>query len=153
MPWPDVPIALKQGVIDGLDHTAIVCNITKKFEVAKYFTYLEYAQGLVIWVFNKAWMDTLPADLRKIFIQTVKDVSAEMRAQCKIQEAMQIMNASKKGIEFYTLPKKDMELLRKQGYSVHKKFAPEINKLYPGDKYRPSNYLQEVQDYLGYERP
>jgi TRAP-type C4-dicarboxylate transport system substrate-binding protein len=152
MPWPDVPIALKQGVIDGLDHTAIVCNITKKFEVAKYFTYLEYAQGLVIWVFNKDWMNSLPADLREIFIQTVKDVSAEMRAQCKMQEAMQIMNASKKGIEFYTLPKKDMELLRKQGYSVHKKFAPEINKLYPGDKYRPSNYLQEVQDYLEYKR-
>ena len=38
MPWPDVPVALKQGVITGLDHTPTVCNITKKFEVAKYFT-------------------------------------------------------------------------------------------------------------------
>ncbi|NCO58827.1 TRAP transporter substrate-binding protein, partial [bacterium] len=37
MPWPDVPVALKQGVITGLDHTPMVCNITKKFEVAKYF--------------------------------------------------------------------------------------------------------------------
>ena len=36
MPWPDVPIALKQGVIDSLDHTPIVCNITKKFEVCKF---------------------------------------------------------------------------------------------------------------------
>ncbi|MGD8945074.1 MAG: TRAP transporter substrate-binding protein, partial [Desulfobacterales bacterium] len=38
MPWPDVPVALKQGVITGLDHTLTVCSITKKFEVAKYFT-------------------------------------------------------------------------------------------------------------------
>jgi TRAP-type C4-dicarboxylate transport system substrate-binding protein len=37
MPWPDVPVALKQGVITGLDHTLTVCSITKKFEVAKYF--------------------------------------------------------------------------------------------------------------------
>ncbi len=29
MPWPDVPQALQTGVINGLDHTAIVCNITK----------------------------------------------------------------------------------------------------------------------------
>jgi TRAP-type C4-dicarboxylate transport system substrate-binding protein len=33
MPWPDVPVALKQGVITGLDHTLTVCSITKKFEV------------------------------------------------------------------------------------------------------------------------
>ncbi len=30
MPWPDVHVALKQGVISGLDHTPTVCNITKK---------------------------------------------------------------------------------------------------------------------------
>ena len=32
MPWPDVPQALQTGVINGLDHTPIVCNITKKFD-------------------------------------------------------------------------------------------------------------------------
>ncbi len=153
MPWPDVPIALKQGVIDGLDHTAIVCNITKKFEVAKYYTYVDYAQGLLIWVFNKAWMNKLPADLRKIFIQTVKDVSADNRVQGRAQEAMQIMSASKKGIVFYTLPADDMATLKKQSNSVHEKFSKKINKLHKGDKYRPGNFLHEVQDYMGYTRP
>ena len=52
MPWPDVPVALKQGVIEGLDHTPMVCNITKKFEVCKYYTYINYAHGLLIWLFN-----------------------------------------------------------------------------------------------------
>src|SRR5690606_31622323 len=37
MPWPDVPQALQTGVINGLDHTPIVCSITKKFDVARYF--------------------------------------------------------------------------------------------------------------------
>ncbi|MBW1777300.1 MAG: TRAP transporter substrate-binding protein, partial [Deltaproteobacteria bacterium] len=45
MPWPDVPMALKQGVIDGLDHTPLVCYLTKKFEDAKFYTYVNYAQG------------------------------------------------------------------------------------------------------------
>ena len=34
---------------------------------------------------------------------------------------------------------------------MHKKFADEINKLYKSDKYRPANYLKEVQKYMGYK--
>jgi TRAP-type C4-dicarboxylate transport system substrate-binding protein len=72
MPWPDVPVALKQGVIDGLDHTPSVCNITKKFEDCKYFTRINYAQGLFIWLFNKAWFNSLPQDLQKTFVDGEK---------------------------------------------------------------------------------
>ena len=39
LPWPDVPQALQTGVINGLDHTPIVCSISKKFTIAKYFSY------------------------------------------------------------------------------------------------------------------
>lgn len=153
MPWPDVPVALKQGVIDGLDHTPMVCNITKKFEVAKYYTYLDYAQGLFIWIFNKAWFNKLPADLQKTFKEVVHDVCADIREQVKVQEAVQIMKASKNGILFFKLPDDELALLTKQGYAAHTKFAPEINKLYSGDKYRPKDFLKEVQDYMGYVRP
>jgi TRAP-type C4-dicarboxylate transport system substrate-binding protein len=153
MPWPDVPVALKQGVIEGLDHTPMVCSITKKFEVCKYYTYVDYAQGLFIWIFNKAWFNKLPADLQKTFKEVVHDVSASIREETKIQEAIEIMNSSKQGIIYYKLPDAEMDLLRKKGDAVHVEYAPEINKLYPGDTYRPENYLKEVQDYIGYQRP
>jgi TRAP-type C4-dicarboxylate transport system substrate-binding protein len=151
MPWPDVPVALKQGVIDGLDHTPMVCNITKKFEVAKYFTQLNYAQGLFIWVFNKAWYNKLPADLQKTFKETVRDVCADIRAQVVQQETDQIAKAKAAGIEFFQLSKKEMATLKKQGQKTHKEFRAEINKLYPSDKYRPKDYLSEVQVYMGYK--
>ena len=151
MPWPDVPVALKQGVIDGLDHTPMVCNITKKFEVAKYYTYLNYAQGLFIWVFNKAWFNGLPDDLRKTFTEVVHDVCADIRAQTKQQELDQIAKAKANGIEFITLPGSDLATLKKLGDAAHKKYAPEINKIYPGDKYKFDNYLKDVQDYIGYK--
>ena len=153
MPWPDVPVALKQGVIEGLDHTPMVCNITKKFEVAKYYTYVDYAQGLFIWIFNKAWYNKLPADLQKIFVETVHDVCADIREQTKVQEAVQIMKASKNGIEFYALPGDDMAWLKKKGDAAHEEYRGEINKLYSGDTYRPADFLKEVQDYMGYQRP
>jgi len=152
MPWPDVPVALKQGVITGLDHTLTVCSITKKFEVAKYYTRLNYAQGLFIWLFNKAWYNKLPADLQKILVETVRDMCAEARIADKQQEAEQIKAATEKyGVEFFKLSDKDMATLIKEANVVHQDFATEINKNYSGDKYKPANYLQEVQDYMGYK--
>jgi TRAP-type C4-dicarboxylate transport system substrate-binding protein len=152
MPWPDVPVALKQGVITGLDHTPLVCELTKKFEICKYYTYINYAQGLFIWIFNKAWLNSLPPDLRKTFISVVHDVCDRMRKQTRIQEAEAIEMAKKKdGVQFFHLSKADMDFLRKKGDITHKKYAPEINKLYSSDTYRPANYLKEVEDYMGYK--
>jgi TRAP-type C4-dicarboxylate transport system substrate-binding protein len=151
MPWPDVPVALKQGVITGLDHTPMVCNITKKFEVCKYFTQVNYAQGLFIWIFNKKWFNSLPPDLQKTFKEVVHDVCAKIRKETVKQETDQIADAKKKGIKFFRLPDKDMATLKKKGNAVHVKYAPEINKLYPGDTYKPKNFLKEVQDLMGYK--
>jgi TRAP-type C4-dicarboxylate transport system substrate-binding protein len=151
MPWPDVPVALKQGVINGLDHTPMVCNITKKFEVAKNFTYLNYAQGLFIWIFNKAWFEKLPPDLQKTFKEVVHEVCAEIRVETRQQETDEIEKAKKDGIQFFKLSDEEMAILKKQGNVAHEKYAEEINKLYDGDKYRSPNYLKEVQDLMGYK--
>jgi len=152
MPWPDVPVALKQGVITGLDHTPSVCYITKKFEVAKYFTRINYAQGLFIWIFNKAWFNSLPPDLQKTFKEVVHDVCKKIRAETAQQETDSIRDAKEKeGVAFFDLSEGDMATLRKEGNNVYKDFAPEINKLYPGDTYRPKNFLEEVQGYMGYK--
>jgi TRAP-type C4-dicarboxylate transport system substrate-binding protein len=151
MPWPDVPMALKQGVIDGLDHTALVCQLTKKFEDAKFYTYVEYAQGLFIWVFNKSWFVTLPADLQKVFVDTVHEVCADMRKQTKAQEEEAIKKAMAGGVTFMRLPEADIATMKKQAKAVHDKYAEEINKLNPGDTYKGTAFLKEVQDFLGYK--
>lgn len=151
MPWPDVPVALKQGVITALDHTDLVCDLTKKFEVAKYFTRVNYAKGLFIWLFNKAWLNSLPDDLKTTFVTTVNEVCAQYRKAGVEQETAVRNKLPTIGVEVIELPADEMEILRKKGTAVHEKYAAEINKLYPGDTYRPENYLKEVQDFLGYQ--
>ena len=152
MPWPDVPVALKQGVITALDHTDLVCDLTKKFEVAKYYTEINYAKGLFIWIFNKSWFSSLPADLQKTFREVVRDVCADYRAQGAQQEIDVKEKIKKAGIQIFQLPGEEMDILRKQGYAVHEEYADEINKLNEGDTYRPKNFLKEVQDYVGYKQ-
>jgi TRAP-type C4-dicarboxylate transport system substrate-binding protein len=151
MPWPDVPVALKQGVITGLDHTPMVCNITKKFEICKHYTYINYAQGLFIWIFNKAWLTSLPDDLQETFKAVVHDVCAQIREETKAQEADEIAKAKAAGITFHSLSDADMAWIKSKGDVAHVKYADEINKLYDGDTYRPENYLKEVQTFMGYQ--
>jgi TRAP-type C4-dicarboxylate transport system substrate-binding protein len=151
MPWPDVPVALKQGVIDGLDHTLIVCNITKKFEQCKYFTQINYAQGLFIWIFNKAWFNKLPKDIQTIFVDTVNEVCTNSRPKGKALEEAQIANAKENGVTFLHMSEDEMGKLRKLSDKVHQKFADEINSFTKNDTYRPKDYLKEVQDYMGYK--
>ena len=152
MPWPDVPIALKQGVITGLDHTPSVCNITKKFEDAKYFTYVNYAQGLFIWIFNKAWFNSLPADLQKTFKEVVHEVCAKIRKETVQQEFDQIEAAKKAGVEFITLSKEDMATTEENRATRFTRSLPrKSTSCTPGDTYRPANYLEEVNGYIGYK--
>ena len=114
MPWPDVPVALKQGVITGLDHTPSVCMITKKFEEAKYFTQVNYAQGLFIWIFNKKWFNSMPKDLQKTFKQVFHEVCVKIRKETVQQEKDQIAAAKKYGVEFIKLSGGDMATLRRE---------------------------------------
>jgi TRAP-type C4-dicarboxylate transport system substrate-binding protein len=151
MPWPDVPMAMKTGTIDGLDHTLVVCSITKKFEDAKFFTQVNYAQGLFIWIFNKAWFNTLPADLQKTFTQTIHDIAADIRKQGRGQEEEEIAKAKAAGVTFYTLSAAEMATLRKMGDPVHFKYSKEINQLHPTDTYKPQDFLKEVQELMGYK--
>lgn len=141
MPWPDVPTSLKQGVIEGLDHTALVCYLDKKFDVCKHYTELNYAQGLFIWIFNEAWFKSLPADLQKTFVKVVKEQAAIYRAQAKEQSAQTKQEAiDKDGVTFHKLSDADYETLRKLGDKVHADYAGKVG----------ADYLKQVQDFLGY---
>ena len=142
MPWPDVPTALKQGVITGLDHTLLVCWLTKKFEVVKNFTPINYAQGLFIWIFNKAWFKSLPPDLQKIFVRVVKEQCKIYRGQTKDQEMDCKVKAMKYGVKFWNLSPKELEILRRQGDITHREYAKKTGE---------GKFLKAVQDYLGYK--
>ena len=68
----------------------------------------------------------------------------------KLDEIAKAQAAGK--IEFFKLSDADMATLKAEANTVYKDFAPEINKLYPGDTYRPADYLKEVQVYMGYSK-
>ena len=126
MPWPDVPQALQTGVINGLDHTPIVCSITRKFDIAKNFTRLGYSQGLYIHMMNKAWFDKLPADLQKIMLDTIAEESAAARQRTRQQEETEVAEAKAKGVAFFELPAADRQKLIGLTAPVYAAWGPKI---------------------------
>lgn len=126
MPWPDVPQALQTGVISGLDHTAIVCNITKKFTIAKYYTELNYAQGLFVHLVNKRWLNKLPEDLRIIFLETIKEESQKTRELTRKQHEVQVAKAKEAGVEFIKLSDAEIIELKAKAEPVLKKWGKKI---------------------------
>ena len=126
LPWPDVPQALQTGVINGLDHTAIVCNITKKFTIAKYFTQVNYAQGLFIHLVNKRWFNKLPPDLQKIFLEVVQEESAKTRELTRKQHDVQIAKAKEAGVQFFQLSPEDKATQIKEAQPVYAEWGKKI---------------------------
>ncbi|SEA80682.1 TRAP-type C4-dicarboxylate transport system, substrate-binding protein [Desulfuromusa kysingii] len=139
MPWPDVPQALQTGVISGLDHTVIVCNITKKFTIAKSFTELNYAQGLFVHLINKRWLDRLPADLRATFLEVIAEESAATRQATRKQYEVQVAKAKQDGVQFYQLSEDEVTELKKLSEPVLKKWGKKIG----------PDYLAKVRAKLG----
>ncbi len=130
LPWPDVPQALQTGVIDGLDHTPIVCNISKKFTVAKHYTQLDYAQGLYVHIVNKRWLQKLPEDLRETFLRVIKEESRTARELTKQQQEQQIAAAKASGVTFYKLSKEDKATMIKDCDPVYEVWGKRIGKDY-----------------------
>jgi TRAP-type C4-dicarboxylate transport system substrate-binding protein len=139
MPWPDVPQALQTGVVTGLDHTPIVCSITKKFDFVNYFTRLDYAQGLYIHLVNKRWLDRLPADLQKILLQTIEEESARARVLTREQQEREIAAAEGRGIEFLELAPADRQRLIELSAPVYRTWAEKVG----------PEYLRRVRQDLG----
>jgi TRAP-type C4-dicarboxylate transport system substrate-binding protein len=139
MPWPDVPQALQTGVINGLDHTPTVCNITKKFEVAKFFTEVNYAQGLFIHLMNRQWFEKLPVDLQQILLEVIAEESAASRVRTRAQHEEQIAAAKAKGVEFFVLSEDDKAALVKLTAPVYETWGQKIG----------ADYLARVRSTLG----
>jgi len=139
MPWPDVPQALQTGVITGLDHTTIICNLTKKFTIAKYFTELNYAQGLFVHFVNRRWLNKLPKDLQATFLRIINEESANARAHTRKQHDEQMAAAKAAGVQYFQLSAADMAQLKNEVEPVIEKWSKKIG----------PDYLAKVRSKLG----
>jgi C4-dicarboxylate-binding protein DctP len=126
LPYSEVYMALKMGVVDGQDNA--VSNIWdfKVYEVQEYLTISNYATGPDPFMVNLEWYNTLPPDLQGIFDEVAVE---SMRYSDKLNrenENEYIKKLSKKLKTNYVTPE-NIEKFRQATKPVYQYF---INKNY-----------------------
>ncbi len=112
--WPDVPMALVQGTVDG------ICSTTKSVEGAKlYEAGIKYAIntrnfcGYYVPLVNIKFWNSLPPDLQKIFMEVWNEVVPKQREISRKEQADARKLMEGKGVEFYDPSDEELAKWRK----------------------------------------
>lgn len=100
IPWSDVYMSVRQGVVDGGDNAASNILAAKLYEVASYFTSINYMAGADPLMVNKAWYESLPGDLQEIFDEVSVEALAywdDLESEAALEAIDEI--ASQPGVE------------------------------------------------------
>jgi len=126
LPYSEVYMALKTGVVDGQDNA--VSNIWdyKVYEVQKYLTITNYAIGPDPFMVNLEWYNSLPGDLKEIFDEVAIEAMRYSDQLNRENEAKYIKLLSEKLETNYVTPD-NLEKFREATKPVYQYF---VNKEY-----------------------
>jgi len=71
--WPEVPTALLQGVIDGLETTLSGLDSVKGWELTKNLTFSNHKYLPYVVIMNKRAWDKISPDLQKVLLETMDE--------------------------------------------------------------------------------
>jgi len=74
--WNEIYNALQTGVIDGMEASPDMIYSMKFHEVAKYLSKTNHIAAAVYYFFRKDWLESLPADLKKIVLDSARKAAA-----------------------------------------------------------------------------
>jgi len=78
LPQPELLTALQQGTVDFQEQTPVLTYDNKFHEIVKYFSQTEQTAQLYGFFYNKKKLDSLPPDLKKLIIDTSREVMLEL---------------------------------------------------------------------------
>lgn len=99
MAWSEVFTALQQGVIDGQENPIAVIYSSKINEVQPYLAVTNHVYSAAMILFSKKVMDGLTEDQQKILLDAAKEVADYERGLCEDNEAGQIAEMEKAGLQ------------------------------------------------------
>lgn len=116
--------SVDKGTIDGIAAPLAAVYDFKFYEVAKYYTYLPNGPRVIPVGMNQDSWNKLPADIQKIFIDSVPDfITAATDAMIKITDPAAVKAMQDSNVEFITLSDSDMDTINKTLASMADQWA------------------------------
>jgi TRAP-type transport system periplasmic protein len=97
--FTELPMALKQGVVDGQENPIATIYANKMWETQKYLTMLNYTYQSTYLLMNKAKFDKLTAAQQQILVDEAKKAGLLNQKLVRDSEASQIEELKKNGME------------------------------------------------------
>jgi tripartite ATP-independent transporter DctP family solute receptor len=97
--FPELYLALSQGVVDGQENPIAVIHSLKMWEVQKHIALTGHSYNNAILVMNNAKFGTLTADQKKVVQEEAKAAGALMRKLAADKEAAQLAEIQAKGMQ------------------------------------------------------
>ena len=97
--FTELPMALKQGVVDGQENPIATIYSNKMWETQKYLSMLNYTYNSTHLLMNKAKFNKLTASQKKIILEEAAKAGIAMQKAVRDMEATQIAEMKKNGME------------------------------------------------------
>lgn len=97
--FAELPMALKQGVVDGQENPIATILAGKMYETQKYLSMVNYTYNSTHLLMNKGAFDRLTADQKKIIVEEAVKAGAAMQKAVRSQEVAQIAELKAKGMQ------------------------------------------------------
>ena len=135
IPWGDVYLSLKQGVVDGGEGTGASYRSMKFFESSPHYTRINYVFSWHNFMMSKIKWNKLPDDVKKDILDVAK-IAQDYERKLFVKEEKSLFNdlAQNYGVNIYT--PKDLDQWREKIIGVYKGNA---------DKVGGMDYIKKVQ--------
>jgi TRAP-type transport system periplasmic protein len=134
--WPDVPMALVQGTVDGICSTAKSVESAKLYEAGiKYGVFTRNFNGYYVPLVNLKFWNSLPPELQKVFTQVWDETVPKQREIARREQAEARKLMESKGVEIFEPSDAELAKWRKQIMPAQEKliknlkYDPELIKL------------------------
>lgn len=126
--YSELYTALQQGVVDGQENAALLMTDVKLHEVQKYYSLTRHIVSVITPVMNKAWYDSLPADLQLVVDEGLKLYETKYNEYFDIAEVEALEEMKDFGVEINDLTDEERAVFQDRARVVYNDFEDTIGK-------------------------
>jgi len=119
IPWTELYMALKTGVVDGQMNPATYIIIGSLYEVQKFMTLANIQYSDQFLVINGDLFDEFPEEDREVIVKAAYQANVVTRQMVEAQDAEQIKFLESKGMQAYTPNAQEVDAFREIGQSAY----------------------------------
>lgn len=119
IPWTELYMALKTGVVDGQMNPAMYIIIGSLYEVQDYMTLANIQYSDQFLVVNGNLFDSLTPEQQKVVVDAAKRANVISRREVEAADAKQIEFLKEQGMEVYAPTEEEMNQFRDKGQSAY----------------------------------